>query len=70
MYIYQRIRDVREDKDISQNTIAEMLGEHYTTYRRWETGETEIPCHIVIKLAQFYKVSTDYLLGLSNSPKK
>lgn len=70
MYIYQRVRDLREDNDYSRQYIADTLGEHLTTYQRWETGETEIPCHIIIKLSKLYKVTTDYLLGLSNNPKK
>lgn len=64
MYIYQRIRDTREDNDLTQSELAKILETHTTTYRRWETGETEIPCHIVIKLCKIYKVSSDYLLGI------
>ena len=42
-YIYQRVRDLREDNDLTQKQVAEILKEHNTTYIRWETGETEIP---------------------------
>lgn len=70
MYSYPRIRDLREDADLSQQTLAEMLGEHTTTYRRWETGETEIPCHIVVALCKFYNVSADYVFGFTNEPRK
>lgn len=65
-YEYTRIRDMREDKDLTQEDVAKMLGTHTTTYRRWETGETEIPIHIMIELCKFYKVSTDYILGLTD----
>ena len=60
-YIYQRIRDLREDKDWTQHQVAEMLKEHNTTYVRWETGQTEIPVHILRELAKIYKTSMDYL---------
>ena len=65
-YIYQRIRDLREDSDKTQAEIANILNTHTTQYRRWETGETEIPVHKVIELCKFYKVSADYILGLTN----
>ncbi len=63
-HIYQRVRDLREDHDKTQAQIAIMLGVHTTQYRRWETGESEIPVHIVIKLCKYYKVSADYILGI------
>ena len=69
MYIYQRVRDLREDQDKTQAKIAEKLNVGTTTYRRWESGEREIPLHIVIILAQMYKVSIDYIVGLTNNPK-
>lgn len=65
-YIYQRIRDLREDADKTQAEIAKILNTHTTQYRRWETGETEIPVHKIIELCKFYKVSADYILGLTN----
>ena len=65
-YIYQRIRDLREDADKTQAEIAKILNTHTTQYRRWETGETEIPPHKIIELCKFYKVSADYILGLTN----
>ncbi|MBO5199884.1 MAG: helix-turn-helix transcriptional regulator [Clostridia bacterium] len=65
-YDYHRVRDLREDKDLTQANLADFLGVHTTQYRRWETGESEIPAHIIIKLASFYKVSTDYILGLKD----
>lgn len=67
-YIYNRIRDLREDKDRTQEDTAKILHTHTTTYRRWETGETEVPTHIVIELCKIYKTSTDYILGLTDNP--
>lgn len=69
MFVYPRVKDLREDKDISQKALAEMLGEHTTTYQRWENGTTEIPVHIVVALCKFYNVSADYILGFTNNPK-
>lgn len=69
MYLYQRIRDLREDKDKTQQEIADYLEKGLTTYRRWETGEREIPVHIIIQLAKYYNVSLDYLVGLTNNSK-
>lgn len=61
MYYYQRIRDTREDFDYTQKDIAELLDLHLTQYRRYETGETEIPVHILKKLSTIYKKSMEYL---------
>lgn len=61
--MYQRIRDLREDKDLTQKKIAEYLGMSQTGYSKYETGENDIPTAILIKLADFYGVSVDYLLG-------
>lgn len=63
MFIYQRIRDLREDHDKTQKDIAEILNMQLTVYRRYETGEREIPLWAAIKLADYYKVSLDYLVG-------
>lgn len=63
-YEYKRIRELREDKDKTQEQIAKKLNIYTTTYQRWERGETEIPAHIIIKLCKFYNVSADYILGL------
>ena len=65
-YLYQRIRDLREDKDKTQADIAKILDTHTTQYRRWELGETEIPAHKIIELCKYYNVSADYILGLTN----
>ncbi len=68
-YIYTRIRDMREDKDLTQAQLAKILHTHTTTYRRWETGETEIPAHIIKELCKFYNISADYILGFTNEPQ-
>ncbi len=62
--MYQRIRDLREDADLSQRQLAEILQMHKTTYARYESGEREIPLNIAILLAKYYRVSLDYLAGL------
>jgi len=67
---YQRIRDLREDSELSQMKIAEILGMHKTTYARYETGEREIPFNIAISLAKYYSVSLDYLAGLTNKKNR
>lgn len=63
MYIYPRVRDIREDRDFTQADIAKYLGVGTTQYRRWETGVYEIPTHIIKELSKFYKVSADWLIG-------
>lgn len=63
---FQRIRDLREDADKTQAEIAEKLNMQLTVYRRYELGEREIPVWAVIRLAKYYKTSTDYILGLGN----
>ena len=63
--VYPRIRDLREDSDLSQAELAALLGMHKTTYARYEKGEREIPLNIAISIARFHKVSLDYLAGLS-----
>ena len=61
--MYNRIRDLREDRDMSQKEIAQMLGMSQTGYSKYETGENDIPTQILIKLADFYNTSIDYMLG-------
>lgn len=61
--MYKRIRDLREDSDLNQTQIAKMLGMSQTGYSKYETGENDIPTAILIRLADFYNVSIDYLLG-------
>ncbi len=61
--MYKRIRDLREDKDMTQKQIAEVLGMSQTGYSKYETGENDIPTPVLLKLADFYKTSVDYILG-------
>lgn len=61
--MYPRIRELREDKDLTQREMAEILHMQLTQYHRYETGEREIPTNIMIMIADFFKVSLDYLTG-------
>ena len=61
--MYKRIRALREDRDLTQKEIAQMLGMSQTGYSKYETGENDFPTAILLKLADFYQTSTDYLLG-------
>lgn len=63
---FQRIEDLRVDSDKTQQEIADFLHMRREVYRRYEKGEREIPVWAVIQLAQYYGVTTDYLLGLSD----
>ncbi len=67
--MYRRLRDLREDRDLSQQTVAALLNISQTTYSRYETGALDIPSVSLIKLARFYGTSVDYLLGLTDSRK-
>lgn len=64
-----RIREVREDKDLTQIQISQLLNCTQQTYSRYETGEITIDIYNLIKLAQFYNTSTDYLLGITDEIK-
>ena len=64
--MYPRIRELREDADMSQKVLAEQLGMSQTGYSKYETGENDIPTMILIKLAKLHKTSVDYLLGLTD----
>lgn len=66
---YRRIRDLREDSDLSQREFAELLGMHRTTYVRYETGEREIPTNVLILIADYYHVSLDYITGRTDNPE-
>ena len=66
MQNYQRIRDLREDADLTQKQVADKLFLHLTQYRRYERGESEVPLNIAINIAKLYNVSLDYIAGLSN----
>ena len=69
MYYIQRIRNLREDNDKTQAEIAEILGTSQTMYARYERGANELPIRHLITLCKYYKVSADYILGLSNKKK-
>ena len=68
--MYRRLRDLREDKDLSQTQLAKILGMSQTGYSKYETGENDIPTTILIKLARFHNTSIDYLLGETDNPKR
>ena len=67
--MYSRIRDLREDKDMTQKQIASILGMSQTGYSKYETGENDVPTAILIQLSRFYKTSIDYILGETNYRK-
>ena len=66
--MYPRIRDLREDRDLNQTQVANLLGMSQTGYSKYETGENDIPTAVLIKLARFYGTSVDYLLGETDDP--
>lgn len=68
--MYQRIRDLREDRDLNQKHLAEYLNCSQQVYSNYELGQRDIPTDVLIRLSQFYQVSTDYILGLTNNPKQ
>lgn len=61
--MYRRIRDLREDKDLTQTQMARLLNMSQTGYSKYETGENDIPTEILIKLSKIHNVSIDYILG-------
>ena len=67
---YRRVRDLREDHDLRQVDIAKMLDMSQTGYSKYETGENDIPTAVLIKLAEYYDTSIDYLLGQTSNPKR
>ena len=67
---FRRLKDLREDHDLKQSEIAEFLGIYQTVYSRYERGFQNIPIEYLIKLADYYNISTDYILGLTDSPKR
>lgn len=66
MTLYQRLRDLREDHDVSQEDIGKLLHVSQATYSRYESGVLDVPTAALITLAEYYNVSVDYLLGLTN----
>lgn len=69
MQIYHRIRDLREDNDLTQQEVAEKLYIQREVYRRYETGAREIPFNIAIMIAKLYNVSLDYIAEISDDKK-
>ena len=67
--MYERIRNLREDKDLTQKQVGELLNMSQTGYSQYEIGKNDIPTNILKKLALFYDTSIDYLLGLTNERK-
>ncbi len=67
--MYPRIRDLREDHDLTQTKLAKLIGMSQTGYSKYETGENDVPTSILIKLALLYNTSADYILGLTNEKK-
>ncbi|MGN0346332.1 MAG: helix-turn-helix domain-containing protein [Lachnospiraceae bacterium] len=63
---YQRLQDLRMDHDLRQQDVADILCCQRNVYRRYESGEREIPTWALVRLAEFYHVSTDYLLGITD----
>ncbi len=66
--MYRRLRDLREDHDLKQRQVAEYLRCSQQVYSNYELGQRDIPTDVLILLSDFYKVSVDYLLGLTNNP--
>lgn len=66
--MFRRIRDLREDHDLTQKELAKLLNCSQQVYSNYELGQRDIPTDILIKLSRFYGVTTDYILGLSNNP--
>ena len=67
--MYRRIRDLREDKDMTQKQIGDILNMSQTGYNQYEIGKNDIPTRVLIKLSEFYGTSVDYLLGITNEFK-
>jgi transcriptional regulator with XRE-family HTH domain len=67
---YPRLRDLREDRDLTQTELVSLLGMHKTTYTNYEQGKREPPFELVIRLARLYNVSLDYIAGLTSEPRE
>ena len=70
MYVYQRLKDMREDSDKKQEDIAVVLNITRQQYQLYESGKREMPMHHFMTLAKYYNVSLDYLAGLVDTPRK
>ena len=70
-YYMKKIRDLREDRDLTQTQVTEMLGTSQTMYARYERGASEMPIRHLLSLCRLYRVSSDYVLGLEgNNPNR
>lgn len=67
---YKRLRDLREDHDLTQTEVAKILSCSQRVYSNYERGDIDIPTYVLIELSDFYGVSVDYLLGLTENPKR
>ena len=67
---YRRIRDLREDHDLKQKDMAAILNCSQQVYSNYELGQRDIPTEVLIRLSEYYRVSVDYLLGLTDNPKR
>jgi len=67
---YKRLRDLREDHDLTQTEVAKILSCSQRVYSNYERGDIDIPTYVLIELSNFYGVSVDYLLGLTDNPKR
>lgn len=68
-FMFRRLRELREDKDLNQSKVAQYLNMSQTGYSKYETGENDIPTKVLIDLAKFYNTSVDYLLELTDEMK-
>ena len=68
--MFKRIRDLREDHDLTQKQVAKELNCSQQVYSNYELGQRDIPTEVLIQLSKFYHVSVDYLLGLTANPKR
>lgn len=68
--MYKRLRELREDHDMSQTTLAKMIGMSQTGYSKYETGENDVPTAILIKLANIYNTSIDYILEQTDKTER
>lgn len=67
--MFRRIRELREDKDLTQKQVAKILNCSQQVYSNYELGQRDIPTDVLIRLCRFYHVSANYILGLSDDPK-
>ena len=68
--MYNRIRDLRTDRDLTQKQVAEILNCSQQVYSNYELGQRDVPTEILIALAKYYNVSVDYILGLTDKTNK